>query len=216
MIILTIIIILIVVVGFFAWNIKEANKICDKYEKKQDMLREIREEKENIEKNYLINNNVSLNNSYDINIIKSDFYNTDSITKFRVYKEGSKIHFIYFDDDIHKDGYIPFTISLDINNIKNITRKGDMYTETNISGGEIKGGGSSLSGAVGGAILAGGVGAVVGSRKKIESTPIVSETNVIDKRQTILTYMNRNEEEYVFMDSESYDAFLRLIPSKIE
>ncbi|MGH4125301.1 MAG: SHOCT domain-containing protein [Clostridium sp.] len=103
-------------------------------------------------------------------------------------------------------------IILPLQDIISFTREGDVYTETNTSGG--RGGGSSVGGAVVGAIVAGGAGAIIGSRK--ETGSIKTETKRIDNRKTILQfkYENENETCYMFLTSEGYDILLKLIPQK--
>ncbi|HDK7157800.1 TPA: SHOCT domain-containing protein [Clostridium botulinum] len=90
-------------------------------------------------------------------------------------------------------------IQIPINRIIYFTRIGDCYTSTH-------GGGSRLGGAVAGAVIAGETGAMIGSRKKVE-------TKLVDKRITILKVLDKNEKIIKFK-SEDYDAFLKLIPEK--
>ena len=79
-------------------------------------------------------------------------------------------------------------------------RLGDMYTSTS-------GGGSDLEGAIWGGIIAGGAGAIIGSRKSIS-------TSVVDKRQTVLTYKATDGVRSVFFESDDYSTLLRLLPDK--
>lgn len=101
-------------------------------------------------------------------------------------------------------------IAIPIESIKSFLRQGDMYIETNVSGGG--GGGSSLTGAVVGGVIAGGTGAVIGSRKKIEE--IKTENKQIDNRETILEFEYYGKTYYMFLTSEAYDILLRMIPQK--
>ncbi|QPW61997.1 SHOCT domain-containing protein [Clostridium botulinum] len=98
--------------------------------------------------------------------------------------------------------------------INSFLRQGDVYNEVKISGGNIEGGGSSISGAIIGGAMAGGAGAIIGSRKKIKSEEINSENIRIDKRQTILEYMENEEYKHLFFDSYAYDILIKLIPEK--
>ncbi|GLC32178.1 SHOCT domain-containing protein [Clostridium omnivorum] len=81
---------------------------------------------------------------------------------------------------------------------------GDAYTETNV-----KGGGSSLTGAVVGGVIAGGAGAVIGSRKEIKT-----ETNRVDNRKTIITYSDNGTTRNIFFAPDAYETLLQLIPEK--
>lgn len=95
-------------------------------------------------------------------------------------------------------------IIIDIDNIVSFNLVGDAYTETNVTGG-----GSSIKGAIIGGVIAGEPGAVVGSRKKIES-----KTTMVDNRKTILT-LNENEQvKNMFFSSTTYEKFQKLIPEK--
>ena len=78
--------------------------------------------------------------------------------------------------------------------------KGSLSYSTNVSGG-----GSDIGGAVIGGILAGGAGAVVGSRKEI-----TSETVEHDTRKTVLK-TKHGEYEYPY---EYYNALCYVIPEK--
>lgn len=101
-------------------------------------------------------------------------------------------------------------IILPLENIRTFLRQGDMYVETNVSGGG--GGGTSIPGAIVGNVVAGPVGAVIGSRKKNE--PITSENKVVDTRQTILEFEHNSILHYMFFNSNAYNIFLDLIPEK--
>lgn len=82
--------------------------------------------------------------------------------------------------------------------------------ETIISGGG--GGGSSLGGAVVGALIAGPTGAIIGSRKSIN--PIHSKTVTHDERETLIEFFYEGKKQYMFLDSQSYAALIKLIPEK--
>lgn len=97
-----------------------------------------------------------------------------------------------------------------IKNIKYFTKEGDIQHSTVVSGGG--GGGSSISGAVIGGVLAGGAGAIIGSRKKIDE--IQSKIVENDIRKTILKFYrdgNIVSREY---DYQVFNVFEELIPDK--
>ncbi|MGO5064102.1 MULTISPECIES: hypothetical protein [unclassified Clostridium] len=112
-----------------------------------------------------------------------------------IWKDESNIYIV--PDEFTHDGFDK--IQIPINRIIYFTRIGDCYTSTH-------GGGSRLGGAVAGAVIAGETGAMIGSRKKVE-------TKLVDKRITILKVLDKNEKIIKFK-SEDYDAFLKLIPEK--
>lgn len=106
---------------------------------------------------------------------------------------------------------IDFTYDeIPVNDIKYFTKEGDIQHNTVVSGGG--GGGSSISGAVIGGILAGGAGAVIGSRKKIDE--IQSKIVENDIRKTILKFYrdgNIVSKEYGY---PVFNVFEELIPDK--
>ena len=73
---------------------------------------------------------------------------------------------------------------------------GDVQYTTEISGGKVTGGGSSIGGAVVGGLLAGDAGAIIGSRKKIESEGITTNVVEHDSRQVVLK-LTDNEIEFL-------------------
>ncbi|KUO75744.1 MAG: hypothetical protein APF81_17865 [Desulfosporosinus sp. BRH_c37] len=101
-------------------------------------------------------------------------------------------------------------VKISVDNIKSFTRKGDIRTETRVTGGG--GGGSSIKGAVIGEVIAGPAGAIIGSRKKNEA--IKTENIVIDERQTIMEIDHNGERKFLFFDSKAYEVFLQMIPEK--
>lgn len=103
---------------------------------------------------------------------------------------------------------------ISINDIKFYKMEGSIQNITDISGGEIYGGGSSIKGAVVGGILAGEAGAIIGSRKEVRSNPIRSRIRQIDNR-ILKVYFEFNEKvEIKEFPSSFYDVFLRFIPEK--
>lgn len=115
--------------------------------------------------------------------------------ELKLYTEGNVLCFASVD-------YSKLSVlyKIPIGHIEYFDRYGDFYTETNVSGG-----GSSVKGAVVGSIVAGEMGATIGSRKKIET-----KTEIVDKRQTIM-YIN---DSAVRFDSDAFDIFMDVIPKK--
>lgn len=125
--------------------------------------------------------------------------NNDGINGFNSYlwKDKSNIYIIACPLICKDYGKIEIPIS----NIKYFTRMGDFYTST-------VGGGSKLGGAVVGAAIAGEAGAVIGSRKNVE-------TKIVDKRVTIMKVLDKNKNEKIIKFSSSdYDLFFKLMPEK--
>lgn len=93
-------------------------------------------------------------------------------------------------------------------NIVGVTQEGDVHYNTEVHGGG--GGGSSLSGAVVGGILAGGAGAIIGSRQKIN--PVSSSTTKIDDRATHMKILDdSNHFCEILFDFNDYYVINKLI-----
>lgn len=94
-----------------------------------------------------------------------------------------------------------------LKDIKYYELTGSKHKEQNISGG-----GSSIKGAVAGGLIAGGTGAIIGSRKGIETS-----YKDVDDRKVIVTF-NNSIDEYdnntLELDVECYDKLLDYIPEK--
>lgn len=91
--------------------------------------------------------------------------------------------------------------------IKYYQVEGSVYHQQLISGGG--GGGSSLGGAAAGYLLAGGVGAVIGSRQKVEG---IKTTYVnVDDRKLIITLFNNSTQT---LDQKYYECMLKYAPQK--
>lgn len=99
-------------------------------------------------------------------------------------------------------------IDISIKDIKYYRLIGQKYVTTEISGGG--GGGSSIKGAVIGGLIAGDVGAIVGSRKAVEE---VKGTSTIHDEQVVLLYSNDLKQVMQF-SSNAYAIFTKLIPEK--
>lgn len=100
-----------------------------------------------------------------------------------------------------KPGEFRCTSTKDINNILFWKEVGDVqYTST------VSGGGVNLGGAIAGAMIAGEVGAAIGSRQAI-----TTETQTHDSRQILLKMTNGKEEMFPYKYRK---AFSNLIPEK--
>ncbi|MBC3889463.1 hypothetical protein GH810_14200 [Acetobacterium paludosum] len=88
----------------------------------------------------------------------------------------------------------PLRITIPKSDIIGFAQIGDLTTSTSV-----KGGGTSLSGAAGGALLFGPVGAIVGGRKKVKST-----TTTKDTRQVVLNFKEDGVEKAMLLDNLIY------------
>lgn len=95
-----------------------------------------------------------------------------------------------------------------LENIKYYRLLGQKYVTTEISGGG--GGGSSIRGALIGGLVAGEVGATIGSRKAVNE---VKGTSTIHDEQKVLLYGNDLKQVLEF-SSSAYAVFTKLIPEK--
>lgn len=105
------------------------------------------------------------------------------------------------------------SMSIPLSQIRYYRVEGDMYTETQISGGG--GGGSSLTGTVVGGVLGGDTGAIIGSRKKV--APISSETVVHDSRKVALYYYpspDADAMETLKFNFRFYSTLVSILPEK--
>ncbi len=88
---------------------------------------------------------------------------------------------------------------------------GEIYKENRISGGG--GGGTSIKGAVAGQVIAGSVGAIIGSRNK--NKEVKSELITHDTRETIINYFDENNMRCtLYFDTKAFQIFKDLIPEK--
>lgn len=105
---------------------------------------------------------------------------------------------------------VPENLDLIVRNIDQIKYyqvEGSKRTEMYIEGGE--GGGSSISGAVVGKIIAGNTGAIIGSRK--ENNPVTTTYKKIDDRKVIVKFYDGVEKS---LDYLAYEYLLSKIPEK--
>lgn len=99
-------------------------------------------------------------------------------------------------------------IDILIDKIKYFRLIGQKYVTTEITGGG--GGGSSLKGAVIGGLIAGDVGAVVGSRKAVDE---VKGTSTVHDEQIVLLY-STDLKQVITFNSNAYGILTKLIPEK--
>lgn len=98
-----------------------------------------------------------------------------------------------------------------IERIDYFAAKGDVVHETRITGGG--GGGSSIAGAVVGGAIAGGAGAIIGSRNP--TAPIRSEMVTHDNRETILYFQGEGHKRCsMVFGPDNYDQLDKLLPEK--
>ena len=139
-------------------------------------------------------------------------YIADSVSHHAKKLAKKYIDSFYDISSIRDDGgnYDINCFRLPIKNIKYYAKEGDVQYTTQVSGGG--GGGFSMSGAIVGGLIAGDVGAIIGSRKPVEE--IRSYTDEHDTRKTILKYYNGREFVSQTYPAEMYDALEEIIPEK--
>jgi hypothetical protein len=97
-----------------------------------------------------------------------------------------------------------------IDEIQYFQRVSKVFSEKKISGGG--GGGSSIGNAILGGAIAGPVGAIIASRKKIDPIKIEKTTNVV--KSCILCYFRNGFGYLVSFDYDDYKVFNEYIPDK--
>lgn len=99
----------------------------------------------------------------------------------------------------------PFRIvehhNINVSKILYFVKDGDISYTTSVSGG-----GVNIKGAVAGAVIAGGAGAIIGSRNEISSKTIKH-----DNRKVIMKFTDGKEKSFPIDD---YDCLLKIIPKK--
>ncbi len=120
--------------------------------------------------------------------------------RIRSWKKDDKICFL------NTDKFQGIDILID--KIKYFRLIGQKYVTTEITGGG--GGGSSLKGAVIGGLIAGDIGAVVGSRKAIDE---VKGTSTVHDEQIVLLY-STDLKQVITFNSNAYGILTKLIPEK--
>ena len=155
------------------------------------------------------------NNQYYIRVANIDGKSYSTIDE-RIYAmiENNKIMFLYpiLADSVYIMNDIPIPKeykeeSFNLDDIKYYQIIGSHRNQQYISGGG--GGGSSIKGAVVGGLIAGDVGAIIGSRKK--TNEITTEYKEIDDRKLKITFKDNKE---LIMSFDFYEILLDYIPDK--
>lgn len=134
----------------------------------------------------------------------------------KIWKDNSEICLFKGEPDIsnYSDYFFPIlqVIRIPITDIEYFSTVGEVYRETKIEGGG--GGGTSVGGALIGGALAGEAGAIIGSRKQVDS--IKSETITHDTRKTEFSIKDGEggAREIFYFTPKSYTVFKDLIPEK--
>ena len=126
----------------------------------------------------------------------------------QLWLDGQTLHIFMCDDKKSLSSVVHEELKL--NDINYYFDSGVHYTENKISGGG--GGASTLGGAVVGGVLFGPVGAVIGSRKKVDS--VTSKLLVHDTRETILKYTKQGSEYFIHFVLDELKVLYSLIPRK--
>ncbi|MDO4926496.1 MAG: hypothetical protein Q3980_12685 [Turicibacter sp.] len=165
-------------------------------------------------RNYLAKHNVPVHpkiikyisgiDEFDINIERKKNRYAPELQKYYFWKNGEEIIILSKPDDIRNRVLIQNKIALDINKINYYTIQGDRYVTT-----DVQGGGASLGKALIGGVIAGGAGAVIASREKI-----TSNTNVVDERNTMISYNENGIDINIILSSDAYNYLLKWIPNK--
>lgn len=162
---------------------------------------------DNTRKNYMKKYDLYKREAFVLDIIDFDNYTTFNGEQktFWSFREDDNLCLVSkdYNNDIGK-------IKININDIQRLNRLGDIDSYTEISGGD--GGGSSIGKAVIGGIMAGGAGAVVASRNKVNE--IKTKRIVNDDRITVLQVEKENKNYYIKLTSQSYNGLIQLIPEK--
>jgi len=91
-----------------------------------------------------------------------------------------------------------------VNSIECFYPSGELFREHKITGG-----GSDIAGALVGGLIAGGVGAIIGSRSEVKSSLVTH-----DSREVILAYINNGQMETLSFNHFDYKTLNELIPQK--
>lgn len=185
----------------------------DKFSQIQDNI--IKEAKDNYNSIYdkIASNTAPINCNNILYWIKDD--TLYSIIPYDIYIKSIELELAQHKFDVVYNSKVPeinFTYDYDaipLGNIKYFTKEGEIHHNTVVSGGND---GPSISGAIIGGVLAGGAGAIIGSR--VNNKEIKSEIVENDARKTILKYYkngNLISKEY---DYQAFSVFEELIPDK--
>lgn len=198
----------ILIIIYIAADTKEIEKKDKKVKEKfaattTKLLKRVKKFK--TENGFSIETAIEINNEYYWN--HDDYFL--SIRKDAWYRYNSEKASGEYIDDLEEGKSVDkldlFEKKIKISDIDYYLIKGELRTEQIVSGG-----GSSLTGAVVGGIVAGGVGAIIGSRKKIKTKSVTK-----DEREIILVY--RNEKKLIKEKYNYYgyiEVFESLIPEK--
>lgn len=192
---------------------KDYDILTEKYNKRLD---EYKNSPHTIEKDfnnqYYIMEYEDIGKSYYAKIDEKVYLTIDENIYAMV--ENNKIMFLYpiFDEYEYIKSNIPIPKeykeeSFNLDDIKYYQIIGSHRNEQYISGGG--GGGSSIKGAVIGGLIAGDVGAIIGSRKKTEE--ITTEYKEIDDRELKIIFKDNKE---LIMCFDFYEFLLDYIPDK--
>ncbi len=148
---------------------------------------------------YLKENNIPV---YADKLFQSPFqsYQTDGYGKYiwNTYGKGIMMANTYNNS---LDGTLPDIEKIDV---EYYDSSGDAYSS-------IAGGGSSLKGAIAGAVVAGGAGAIIGSRNKIT-------TEIHDNRKVLLVYKSDSDNfcntKSLILEPDAYHSLLTHYPLK--
>lgn len=163
---------------------------------KEDLIKDTEKRNE-----YIKNNNIPLNKE-DIYCISKD--SEDINDRLYAWIENYDLCLINANHINRKEGLLKEKLLLPLKNIAFYSLEGDYRVQQIIEGG-----GTSLTGAVIGGILAGGAGAIIGSRKKTET-----KEKEIDDRKTYLYYMENDEAREIVFNKDAYIKLKTLIPNK--
>ena len=117
----------------------------------------------------------------------------------------------YFDEEFDEKDKIEKTV-IPIKDILYYHLYGEVYNKTIIEGGG--GGGTSISGAVIGGLIAGGAGAIIGSRKEVN--PITTRSEKIDNRGIVVEFYYKKKLSHMSLRQWdlTYEFFLKQLPEK--
>lgn len=191
---------IVVICVMIVVNVNTNKRTEDLRENQKKYADRVRKQEEEYKIKYSISGNAMAVNCIDFNNYVK-FSNMIS----KIWKDSDKLCMVSIDIHSNKG-----KVEIPIDCIKSYKRIGDFHSYSEVTGGG--GGGSSIKGAVVGGVLAGEVGAVIGSRKKVNE--IKTENVVVDKRQTILEVSVNDKTHYLVFESKDYDVFLKLIPNK--
>ena len=100
--------------------------------------------------------------------------------------------------------------SIKIKDIANLSQEGSIHYTTSVQGGG--GGGSSLKGAIRGGLIAGEIGAIIGSRKEVET--ITSSVSQVDDRATHMKIIDNNSLYEIIFEYDDYYLLSNLFAIK--